>query len=171
MDPLVASAASQALVSMLMPLISESVTIVAGYRSIRREVDIAQAMQDCAARGVRLCLPVIEAQDKPLYFRRWRLEDVLEKGRYGVEVPPSDAPFARPDVVLVPLVAFDRTGHRLGYGAGYYDRTIRVLRQQEKNIQMIGVAYSLQEVEQLPVDSNDERLDFIVTEKEVIRCL
>lgn len=152
----------------LMSVISANATTVAGYKPIRREVDITGAMEQCVAQGLWLCLPIIEAQDKPLYFRRWRLGEALEKGRYGVEVPPADAPTSRPDVVIVPLVAFDRRLHRLGYGAGYYDRTIRHLHQLEKNIQIIGVAYAIQEVEHIPVGALDEKLDMIVTEKEII---
>ena len=171
MDVVLAAEMAKTLVAKLMPIVSGDATTVAGYRPIRNEVDITEAMQHCADRGQRLCLPVIEAQDKPLFFRRWRMSDVLEKGRYGVDVPPIDAPTARPDVVIVPLVAFDRNGHRLGYGAGYYDRTIRALRALQKPMQIIGVAYGFQEVEHIPADINDEKLDVIVTDKEMIRCL
>jgi 5-formyltetrahydrofolate cyclo-ligase len=171
MGAALAQAAAAALIDRLLAVISASATVVAGYRPIRREVDISPAMQALSERGLRLCLPVIEAQDKPLYFRRWRWGDALEKGRYGVEVPPADAPSSRPDVVLVPMVAFDRAGHRLGYGAGYYDRTLRALRAQGKPVQMIGVAFALQEVEHIPVDSTDEKLDAIVTDKETINFL
>ena len=169
MDSFNASVASNALILRLMDVISANATTIASYRPIRNEVDLTKAMQLCVARGQRLCLPVVEGQDKPLFFRRWRLEDTLEKGRYGVEVPPSNALAAKPDVLLVPLVAFDRNLHRLGYGAGYYDRTIRAYRQQEKKVQIVGIAYGIQEAEQLPVDSFDEKLDMVVTENEVIQ--
>lgn len=171
LDPSAAQAAVEAMEALLLTVIAPDAAILAGYRPIRLEMDVTQAMASCAARGMRLCLPVIEAQDKPLYFRRWHMEDMLEKGRYGIEVPPATASAAKPDVVLVPLVAFDRQGNRLGYGAGYYDRTIQALRQQQKPIQVIGVGYSFQEVKDIPVEPNDEKLDMIVTEKEVIYCL
>ena len=163
-----ASVANNALVLRLMDVISATATTVAGYRSIRSEADITGAMRLCLERGQKLCLPIIEAQDKPLFFRRWRMEETLENGRYGIEVPPINAPTAKPDVILVPLVAFDRSLHRLGYGAGYYDRTISALRAQEKTVQIIGVAYSMQETDAIPVDEFDQKLDVIVTEKEVI---
>jgi len=168
MDEFDASVAGNALVLRLMEVISADAATIAGYKSIRREVDITGAIKQCAARGQKLCLPIIEAQDKPLFFRRWRMEDPLEKGRYGIEVPRADALTARPDVIIVPMVAFDRSLHRLGYGAGYYDRTIAALRAQEKKVQIIGVAYSLQETDSIPFNALDEKLDMIVTEKEVI---
>ena len=163
-----ASVANNALVLSLMDIISATATTLAGYRPIRREADITGAMRLCAERGQKLCLPIIEDRDKPLFFRRWRLDDVLEKGRYGVEVPPADAPTAKPDIVLVPMVAFDRSLNRLGYGAGYYDRTISALRAQEKTVQIIGVAYSMQETDAIPAHEFDQKMDMIVTEKEVI---
>jgi len=142
---------------------------VAGYLPFRGELDVRPAMQALADKGHILCLPVIEEADKPLYFRRWRLDEALEDGRYGIAVPPAGALVFRPDVVIVPLVAFDRKGRRLGYGAGYYDRTIDRLRQLEPSVLVIGVAYSQQEVEALPVGRHDQAMDVIVTEKETLR--
>ena len=95
---------------------------------------------------------------------------VMESGRYGVEIPPAGAPVFRPDVVLVPLVAFDRRGNRLGYGAGYYDRTLERLRQMSARLHVIGVAYAFQEVESIEPEPHDQKLDVIVTEKGVILC-
>ncbi len=163
--------ASEAICVRLIQIVSGSATVLAGYRSIRGEVDVSGALAGCEAMGLRLCLPVVEAVDKPLYFRKWRFGEVLERGRYGVEVPEAGAGASRPDAVLVPLVAFDRGGQRLGYGAGYYDRTIRHLRTLAKRPLMIGVGYSIQEVEQIPVDRFDEKLDMIITEKDVIKVI
>ena len=171
LDAMLAAEADKGLSARLMEVIAATATTIAGYRPIRREADPTLAMQECARRGQKLCLPIIEAQDKPLYFRRWKMEEPLEKGRYGVEVPQASSPTAKPEVLLVPLVAFDRRGYRLGYGAGYYDRTIRALREQGRVLQAIGVAYSLQEVAELPAETFDERLDMIVTEQETVRCL
>ncbi len=126
-------------------------------------------MQLLAERGQSLCLPVIEAADKPLYFRRWRLGEELEKGRYGIPIPPAGVPVFRPGVILVPLVAFDRAGHRLGYGAGYYDRTIARLKAMGEPVQVVGVGYSQQEVEAIPTGAHDQKMDMIVTDKEIIR--
>jgi len=168
LDGKLAADAAQAVAAALLQVISGSATIIAGYSPMRGELDISEAMSQLAARGHTLCLPGIEASDKPLHFRRWRIGEVLEKGRYGIEVPPPGAPVFRPNAVLVPMIAFDRTGHRLGYGAGYYDRTIQQLRSLEKNVQIIGVAYAMQEVAHLPVDAHDQKMDVIVTEKEII---
>jgi 5-formyltetrahydrofolate cyclo-ligase len=168
--PQEAEVARKALAARLPEVIAEG-AIVAGYRAFRGELDITQAMEALAARGHSLCLPVIETSDKPLYFRRWRMGEALETGRYGIEIPPAGVPVFRPDVIIVPLVAFDRQGHRLGYGAGYYDRTIRQLRETGKNTQVIGVAYGLQEVGPIAPETHDERLDILVTEKEVLRFL
>lgn len=167
--PEAAMAACEAINASIFTLISGSATVLAGYRPIRGEVDVTDAMRRCGESGMRLCLPVIEAPDSPLYFRRWRPGETLEKGRYGVDVPPAGAPIAKPDTILVPLVAFDRTGQRLGYGAGYYDRTIRTLRAGEKPPRVIGVAYAMQETAHIPLDSFDEKLDMIVTENEILR--
>jgi 5-formyltetrahydrofolate cyclo-ligase len=142
--------------------------IVAGYWSFRGELDISPALISMLQHGFSMCLPVIEAADKPLYFRRWRQDEPLEMGRYGIGIPPAGAPVFKPDVLLVPLVAFDRNGHRLGYGAGYYDRTLRRIRE-EKQVLAIGVGYSEQEVPHIPAGLLDEKLDMIITQREVIR--
>jgi 5-formyltetrahydrofolate cyclo-ligase len=164
-----AAEAAHAVAESLLKIIPATATIVAGYRCVHGELDISVAMEKLGARGHTLCLPAIEAADKPLHFRRWRIGEVMEKGRYGVEVPPSGAPVFKPNIVLVPLVAFDKNGHRLGYGAGYYDRTIQGLRELEKSVEVIGVAYSIQQVEHLPFDPHDAKLDIVVTEKNTIR--
>lgn len=162
------AAASARVCEALVPAIPPA-AIVAGYERFRGELDIRPAMLILGERGHTLCLPVIEAPDKPLFFRRWRAEDVLEQGRYGIPIPPAGAPVFRPHVIVVPLVAFDRAGHRLGYGAGYYDRTIARLREAGEPLLVIGVGYSQQEVERIPVGPHDQKLDIMITEKETIR--
>lgn len=169
LDPKLSAQAAQAVAASLLEVIVAGPTIVAGYSPMRGELNIIEAMSQLSARGHTLCLPGIESSDKPLHFRRWRIGDILEKGRYGIDVPPPGAPVFKPDTVLVPMIAFDRTGHRLGYGAGYYDRTIQELRGLEKGVQVIGVAYAMQEVGHLPADAHDEKMDIIITEKEIIR--
>lgn len=169
MAPEVAAQASRLVCQRLAPLVPPG-SIVAGYVPFRGEVDIVPAMQSLAGHGHSLCLPVIEAADMPLYFRRWRPDEALEMGRYGIAIPPPGAPVFRPDVLLVPFVAFDRRGHRLGYGAGYYDRTITRLRE-EKQVLAIGVGYASQEVAAIPNSLLDERLDLVVTDKDVIRVV
>lgn len=164
--PLAEQASS--LLAQLLPALVPQGAIVGGYWSFRGEVDVVPALRALHQQGHSLCLPVIEAAEKPLYFRRWRPDEELEMGRYGIGIPKAGAPVFKPDVLVAPLVAFDRSGHRLGYGAGYYDRTLRQLRA-EKPILAIGVGYACQQVEHIPASVLDEKLDMIVTEQEVIR--
>ena len=162
-----AEIAGRAVAAYLLPLIAED-AVVAGYHPVRGELDIYPTMMRLSDRGFRLCLPVIEAADKPLFFRRWQAGIVMEKGRYGIDIPPIGTPVLKPDVVIVPLVAFDRKGNRLGYGAGYYDRTLEKLREMQPFLQVIGVGYSVQEVEGFEAGIHDQKMDVIVTEKGVI---
>jgi 5-formyltetrahydrofolate cyclo-ligase len=106
----------------------------------------------------------------PLKFRRWYPERPLVAGKWGIATPDEGCEEIEPELVVVPLLAFDRGGNRLGYGAGYYDRTLAGLRSRRPGrVLAVGVAYAAQEVALVPVDESDERLDWIVTEKEAIR--
>jgi len=136
--------------------------IIAAYLPIRGEVDILSFIP--MAYKNSFCLPVVVGKGKSLIFRAYRSDMMLEKGDYGVDVPSAREPEMVPDIVLVPLVAFDAVGHRLGYGAGYYDRTIKQLRESKKGVQIIGVAYGRQQVEHIPSEPHDEKLDRVVTE-------
>lgn len=136
---------------------------VAGYMPMRSEIDPRLLMDRLAARGSVLCLPDVVAEGTPLAFRRWMPEDPLDKGRYGISVPVPDAEELVPDLVLVPMLAFDREGHRLGYGGGYYDRTIAGLRERG-DVLAVGLAFSGQVRDDLPVGPHDMHLDWIVTE-------
>jgi 5-formyltetrahydrofolate cyclo-ligase len=167
MDPLIRQQAAQVLAELLPPLVPPGAS-VAGYVPHRGEIDVRPAMAQLATKGHALCLPGIEASDKPLFFRRWRVGDALAGGRYGIPIPEAESPLVFPAVLLVPLVVFDRAGHRLGYGAGYYDRTIAQLRARGP-VLAIGAAYAQQEVAHIPADAYDQRLDWVVTEKELIR--
>lgn len=158
--------AAQAAASHVLSMVPEHVA-VAGYCPVKGELDVMVAMKALSARGHALCLPVIEHREAPLVFYAWRPGEALIKGSYGIEVPAAGEVLA-PAVVLVPLVAFDCRGHRLGYGVGYYDRTIDALRRMKKDIKAIGIAYSWQQVEAIPAEPQDERLDAIITEKGVI---
>lgn len=126
---------------------------------------LAHALVDV---GHWLCLPVVDQKDSPLLFRAYQFGDSFRLGPLGIPEPLSTAPLASPDVLLVPLVGFDRRGHRLGQGAGFYDRTLATLRSQKK-ILAVGLAYAAQEAEVIPVEPHDAPLDAIVTETEVIR--
>lgn len=163
-----AKAASMAVAKQLVGVIKSTNSVVAGYWSARNEVDLGEALAQLSERGHELCLPVIEAPGEALFFRRWRIGHPLELGKFGIRIPPESEPALMPGAIIVPLVAFDSAGHRLGYGAGYYDHTIRQLREHENSVQIIGAAYSMQQVERIPAEAHDEKLDAVVTEKEVL---
>ena len=141
--------------------------IVAGFSAIRTEIDPSALMDALHARGAVLALPVAVGRGQPLIFRAWTRDTVLVRGLYGILEPSSDAEEVEPDIVLVPLAAFDRRGHRLGYGGGYYDRTLQGLRRT-KRITAAGLAFSVQEIGELPIDAHDEPLDLVLTERDVI---
>lgn len=135
----------------------------AGYLAIRGEVDVKPVFQAMGRFGKQMALPTMTEQ-KALQFRKWRPGDPLVRHHMGVEEPPNTAPALIPAVVLVPLMAFDGDGYRLGYGGGFYDRTIAIMRKFAHPPLFIGVAYSMQEIEQVPVGEHDARLDGILTE-------
>ena len=134
--------------------------VVAAYYPVRSEFDCMPLLRRVAAEGWALALPVI-AGSAPLQFRQWTFGAPLEPGPFGIPEPVAGA-FAVPDVLLVPLLAFDRRGYRLGYGGGHYDRTLAGLRAQGE-IAAIGLAFDAQEVAQVPLCPYDERLDWILT--------
>lgn len=142
--------------------------LVGGYLPINQEVDISQWLIATRLRGNRVFLPVVTKPEKTLKFLEWTAEAVLRTGAYGVS-EPAGGQVGQPEVLLVPLVAFDRRGHRLGYGAGYYDATIAQLQELNPRLLTIGIAYQFQEVDILPAEAHDRRLDMIVTDKEIIR--
>lgn len=142
--------------------------VVAGYWPMRGEIDVLPLLDGLAERGHITALPVVAAPRQPLTFRRWAPGDALAEGAYGTRHPEDSAPEVRPHCLLVPLLAFDRRGFRLGYGGGFYDRTIAALRQSG-GVVTVGVAYGGQEVGQVPAEDHDEPLDWVVTERELIR--
>jgi len=139
----------------------------AGYVAIGDELDIALAMSALHSRETMLCLPVNEAQDSALSFRAWEPGSALIGGPFGTRFPEASAEAVSPDVLLVPLVAFDCSGHRLGYGKGFYDITLAELRK-DNSIAAYGVAYDGQEIESVPHDVFDARLDGIITPSRII---
>jgi 5-formyltetrahydrofolate cyclo-ligase len=143
--------------------------VVAGFWSMGSEIDCRSILDAIHAAGYRCCLPVVAKPRAPLMFRRWEPEMTLIPGAYGEKIPPPEIPEVAPDVLLVPGLLFDRRGFRLGYGAGYYDRTLAALRAS-KSITAIGLAYAGQLADDVPHDGSDEPLDWIVTEAETIGC-
>ncbi|WP_375175709.1 5-formyltetrahydrofolate cyclo-ligase [Pseudooceanicola sp.] len=138
---------------------------LSGYLPIRTEIDPRPAMAEAAAHGV-VGVPVIEGQGQPLQFATWTPEGALVPGPFGAEVPEAILPMV-PQILIVPLVAFDRRGGRLGYGGGFYDRTLQMLRANGPAM-AIGFAYAAQEAEGLPLEPTDQPLDMIVTERGVL---
>ncbi len=142
--------------------------IIAGYMPVRHEIDVRPLMDRIAKSGRTIVLPVVQQRDAPLVFREWTPGTPLKDGAFGVPVPLPDSPERLPEILLVPLAAFDREGYRLGYGGGYYDRTLAALRASEGSVTAIGVAYSGQEMDRLPREETDQPLDWIVTDRQTI---
>jgi 5-formyltetrahydrofolate cyclo-ligase len=141
--------------------------IVSGFMPLKSEVNPLPLMQRLSEDGAQLALPRIVGRGSPLSMRAWTFGDPLDRGQWGIREPKPDAPEVDPDILLVPLLAFDRAGYRIGYGAGYYDMTIKRLREL-KAVTAIGVAFAVQEVPRVPTTDRDERLDLVLTEREVI---
>ena len=141
-------------------LVSDSV--IAGYRAIGEELDPSLLLEGLFEEGQTIVLPVVVAAGQPLVFRRWQPGDLLETGAFDVPVPTPDQPTLEPDLLLVPMLTFDRSGYRLGYGAGFYDRTLARLRARRPPV-AVGLAFAEQEVDAVPHDAFDEKLDWVVT--------
>ena len=141
--------------------------IIAGYMPIRSEVNPLPAMT-ALARKNRLCVPVIQGDGLPLLFREWTPEAPMIDGPFGALVPDTGE-FVEPDILIVPMVAFDPRGFRLGYGGGFYDRTLERLRDVNPSVLAIGFAFAAQRLEAVPQEPTDQPLDMIVTEAEVLR--
>jgi 5-formyltetrahydrofolate cyclo-ligase len=141
--------------------------VVSGFFPLKTEINPVRLMRRLAAGGAQLALPLIVGRGKPLSMRAFAFGDELIPGQWGILEPSPDAPELEPDILIVPLLAFDRVGQRIGYGAGYYDMTITTLRRK-KPITAIGIAFAAQEIPQVPATPNDAPLDFVLTEREVI---
>ena len=137
--------------------------VVAGYWPVRGEIDPRPLMETFLLEQAQLALPVVAAKDAPLQFRAWAPGDALEAGAFGIEVPQAKRPVLTPTLVLVPLAAFDARCHRIGYGAGYYDRTLTALRAAGPVV-AVGLAYEGQRVRRVPAGRHDVALDHVVTE-------
>ena len=159
-------AAAKALAKRGLPLQITAGMVVSGYSPIRNEIDPVPLMQKLALQGARLALPAVVSRGKSLMFRAWSPGDRLMLGALGIPEPSPAAAELVPDVMLVPLAAFDRSGHRIGYGAGHYDYTFAHLRKA-KAIIGIGLAFAAQEIDGVPALSHDVPLDYVLTEKRV----
>lgn len=134
---------------------------------VRGEIDVLPLAEKLAAAGVPLCLPVIVAKGEPLVFRDWKPGDPLEDRPFGLKEPPAGVEEVTPDLLFAPLAAFDRAGGRIGYGGGFYDRTLEKLRASGAAL-AVGVAFAAQEVDAVPVAGHDQRIDFVLTERGVV---
>ena len=166
MDAAVRVAAGEKLAARGLPFEIAAGTVVSGYSPIRSELDPAPLMRKLAEQGARLALPAVMARGKSLIFRAWSPGDRLTLGMLGIPEPSPAAAEVVPDVMLVPLAAFDHAGHRIGYGAGHYDYTFAHLRKH-KPVIGVGLAFSAQEIDGVPALSHDVALDFVLTEKRV----
>ena len=142
--------------------------IVSGFFPYQSEIDTRPLLGKLAGDGWTTCLPIVIANGQPLQFRRWMPGEPTIAGVWGIPRPPDTSPELDPDVLIIPMLAFDRRGYRLGYGGGFYDRTLEKLRATKKVI-AIGVAYSAQEVSDVPHGDHDQPLDYVLTEREVIK--
>lgn len=148
---------------------SNEARIVSGFYPIQTEVDCLFLLKALSAVQWRCCLPVMNGRSAHLGFKEWDLEEDLVPGFYGTMEPRSELVYVMPDVMLVPMLAFDDAGHRLGYGGGYYDRTLEKYREKGHPFTAIGVAYEGQKQDHLPRGRYDQKLDIIVTEEKVYR--
>ena len=143
--------------------------VVAGYWPLRDEFDVRALLRALDGEGLVCALPVVAAPDRALAFRRWRPGDRLTEGAFGIAEPAPDRPEVRPVALLVPLLAVDGAGRRLGYGRGYYDRTLAALRATGPAT-AIGVCFEAQRVAEVPAEAHDQRLDWVLTERSAWRA-
>ena len=142
---------------------------VSVYWPMRGEADVGLLAQALDYHQFKVCFPCVVAAGRPLLFRLWTPRDPLVEGAYGSREPSGRALEATPDLLFVPLVAFDRRGGRIGYGGGFYDETLRALRRA-KPILAVGVGFSTQEVAAVSTEKQDEQLDLVLTDAELIDC-
>ena len=155
--------AAEAVAARGLPFAVAPDTVVAGYAPIRSEFDPMPLLRRLAAAGARLALPVIMGRELPLQFRSFSIGEALERGPLGIQQPTVVAAEVVPEILLIPLAAFDRSGHRIGYGAGYYDRSIEALRGRNRTI-AVGLAFAVQEIDAIPALPHDAVLDYVLTE-------
>jgi 5-formyltetrahydrofolate cyclo-ligase len=160
-------AAAEAIAARGLPVEVTPATIVSGFMPMKTEINPLPLLRKLADAGAQLALPAIAGRGKALIMRAWKFGDPFKTGQWGIREPVPEAPEVAPDILIVPLAAFDRAGHRIGYGAGYYDMTIKALRATKKVI-AIGIAFAAQEIPKVPATEHDAPLDLVLTEREMI---
>lgn len=143
--------------------------VVSAYWALKTELDLRPLMNAFYDKGVPVCLPVVTGKRESLLFRLWSPQAELVKGLYGTEQPDEKYETVEPNVLFLPLLAFDRQGGRLGYGGGFYDRTVHELRAKNPDVIVVGTGFSAQEIDEVPVEDTDEKMDWILTESELIK--
>ena len=138
------------------------------YWPFRQEIDVIPLLCQLDKIGCHCLLPAVTGRNMPLQFRSWKPGDNLVTSRFGTLEPPLDRSIATPDIIITPLLAYDSAGYRLGFGGGYYDRTLAELRGRS-DILAIGAAFESQQIDRVPHDKLDQRLDAVVTEKRVLQ--
>ena len=159
--------AAEAIAARPFPLKIRVGVIVSGFMPMKSEINPLPLLRRLEEMGARIALPVIGGRGKPLVMRQWSFGEPLAAGVWGIREPKPEASEVDPDMLLVPLLAFDRAGYRVGYGGGYYDMTVTALRAK-KQVTAIGIAFAAQEVGQVPRTERDVRLDLVLTETEII---
>ena len=167
LPPAVRAAAAESIAARPFPIRIEPGVVTSGFSPMKSEINPVPLMRKLADNGARLALPVIAGRGKALIMRAWNFGDPLVSGQWRIREPAGEAPEVAPDILLVPLAAFDRTGHRIGYGAGYFDMTINALRSK-KRVTAVGIAFAAQEIPSVPITERDARLDLVLTEREII---
>jgi len=161
------AAAAEAIAAQPFPVAIKPGAVVSGFMPMKSEINPIPLMRKLADAGATLALPVVAGKGQPLIMRAWSFGEPLASGAWGIREPGSDAPEVFPDILIVPLLAFDRRGHRIGYGAGYFDMTIAALRVR-KPVVAAGIAFAAQEIAEVPTTPRDARLDLVLTERELI---
>lgn len=143
-------------------------TTFGAYYPIGAEVNCRPLMDTLHAMGHTISLPVITGATDPLIYRMYKSGDQLEKGGFGTPQPCDYMPVVVPDILIIPMMGYSDKGYRLGYGSGFFDRTIELIRKQ-KPMKAIGLAYSGQRIDDMPVEAHDQKLDLIITEKGTVK--
>jgi 5-formyltetrahydrofolate cyclo-ligase len=167
--PTTRSAAAKTIAERPFPFPLAPGNVVSGFMPLKTEINPLPLLRKLASAGAELALPAICGRGQPLRMRAYTFGDRLIAGVWNIREPAADAPEVFPDILIVPLLAFDRTGHRVGYGAGYYDLTINALRAR-KSVIAAGIAFAAQEISAVPHTERDAALDFVLTERESIDC-
>ncbi len=142
--------------------------IIAGYYPSNYEVNILKFLEEASKKKFKITLPVIKSPNK-MSFQSWIFEEPLYVNKFGILEPKNSKKKIVPDLIMVPLVAFDNNLNRIGYGKGYYDRSLRKIKKIKKNIISLGIAYSFQKCTLIPVNNSDFKLDYVFTEKGIIK--